>query len=112
MNLVRLLSLEGRGDLNLRVDLRVRDKFGRPIYDKGAIGRPLPGTLQSVAVVRARARGRKYLEWRYEPDAGVDVPSATPGYARVVLGPTVGNYYLMALPAADESPSAPPSQAS
>lgn len=101
--LIHLQSLAKRKQpLNLRVDLRVRNKAGFPIYDKGELG-PLAGTLTKVEIKR-RTR-RKYLCWRYVPDPGVEVPSATPGFAMVVLGPTSGNYYLKQL-AESESPFA------
>lgn len=109
--LVHLQTLATKGQLPIRVDLRVRNKHGVPIYDRDSSHGPLPGMLMSVNIKR-RGFGRtarKYLEWFYEPDPGVTVPSPTPGFARVVLGPTSGNYYLEVLedPPA-QSPSAPP----
>ena len=106
--LIHLQSLAKRKQpLNLCVDLRMRNKAGFPIYDKGE-GGPLYGTLTRVEIRRRPGTKRKYLCWWYRPDPGVEVPSATPGSARVVLGPTSGNYYLKQVePAAVESPSAP-----
>lgn len=93
--LIHLQSQAGKKDLAVRVDLRLRNKRGELIYDKTDDG-PLRGTLVDVTIAR-RGHGRlakKYLEWKYVPDPGVQVPSATPGYARVVLGPTSGNYHM------------------
>jgi len=101
--LVHLQSLAKRKQpLNLRVDLRVRNKAGVPIYDRGALG-PLAGTLINVEVKKPKGRPRKYLCWYYKPDPGVSVPSQTPGFARVALGPTSGNYFLSTLDPAPES---------
>jgi hypothetical protein len=108
--LVHLLSLAKRKQpLNLRVDLRLRNKAGFPIYDREQEDRPLYGLLTHVEVKRPPGSKRKYLMWRYTPERGVKVPSATPGFARVVLGPTSGNYFLLVAGEApcDESPSGP-----
>jgi hypothetical protein len=107
--LLHLQSLAKRKQpLNLRVDLRVRNKAGFTIYDKGD-GGPLYGTLKAVSIRRPKDSRRKYLCWTYQPDPGVEVPSATPGFARVVLGPTSGNYFVKVVDTgASESPSAPP----
>lgn len=94
--LIHLQSLAGKGVVNRRVDLRVRNKHGHPIYDKTE-HKPVPGTLVRVDIVKKKGTRLKYLEWRYEPDDGVNVPSAHPGYARVRLGLTSGNYYLQSL---------------
>ncbi len=95
--LLHLQSLAKRKQpLNIKVDLRMRNKAGVPIYDRGE-GGPLTGTLKTVVIRRPKDSRRKYLCWTYEPDPGVQVPSATPGFARVVLGPTSGNYYLKAV---------------
>lgn len=106
--LINLQALAKRKQpIALRVDLRLRNKSGFPIYDKTENG-PLYGTLTRVEIKRPIGSKRKYLIWHYTPDKGVRIPSATPGYARVVLGPTSGNYFLkQELPAADESLSAP-----
>jgi hypothetical protein len=105
MSLIHLQSHADKGRLNKRVDLRVRNKYGAPIYDK-LTGKAVPGILVEVKIVLKQRRvrrspARKYLVWYYRPDKGVSVPSATPGYAQVLLGPTSRNYYLEELGAAE-----------
>jgi hypothetical protein len=99
MSLIHLQTHADKGPLNRRVDLRVRNKHGAPIYDH-LNGKPVPGTLLEVKIKvmkpkgRRNAMARKYLVWTYRPDPGVDVPSAVPGYAHVLLGPTSRNYFM------------------